>query len=323
LRLLAEGLPLRIAQTGLMPGQYKALSPALAAYAPQAEWALLASVDTMQQAWRAEFAVWLQTKIQNDGICVIGNAASLAGQGLGQTIDAHAAVARFNHFARPTPPQRRSCGKSLLAPSTPRGEGLVECLSPSPAGGRLEWGPAAAAGPHPSLPPAGEGEEETTGTKAYCAPLQDVGQRLDVWVASPGYRGPAPQQVQWIVMTGPDVRYTLYNWKIVLPLLTNGARVLTVPLDVWRKLVLRLQAPPSAGVLLLQWLHDLNKGWQGITAGGIGAWTGTGAYHMALEAHKADSRHRWPAEYDLVAHWQEQGLKALGIDPSNTPTMNI
>jgi hypothetical protein len=84
LRLMAEGLPQRLAQTGLKPGECKALTPALAAYAPKAEWALLASVDTMQQAWRAEFAAWLQAKIHEGCICVTGNAASLAGQGLGE-----------------------------------------------------------------------------------------------------------------------------------------------------------------------------------------------------------------------------------------------
>jgi hypothetical protein len=125
--------------------------------------------------------------------------------------------------------------------------------------------------------------------------------------------------VQWVVMAGPDVRYTLRHWNLVLPLLSSGARVLTVPLNVWRKLVLRLQAPPSAGVLLLQWLHDLNDGWQGISAAGIGAWTGTGAYHLALANHQADSRHQWPAEHALVAQWRQQGLNLeTAVDRSFT-----
>ena len=144
---------------------------------------------------------------------------------------------------------------------------------------------------------------------------QSVGMSTHVWVLSPGYQGPAPEGVHWVVMVGPDVRYSLRCWTLLKPLLERGTKVLTVPLTVWRKSVLRLQAPPSAGVLLLQWLFDMNESWSGIAIAGIGEWGGEGTYHLALPDHKADGRHQWIKERALVAQWRESGLKRVESEP--------
>ena len=47
---------------------------------------------------------------------------------------------------------------------------------------------------------------------------KDTGERLDVWVLAPGYQGPVPRQVSWVVMSGPDMRYRLQDWSTVAPL---------------------------------------------------------------------------------------------------------
>lgn len=147
---------------------------------------------------------------------------------------------------------------------------------------------------------------------------QSVGVCTHVWVLSPGYQGPVPEGVHWVVMAGPDVRYTLRRWTLLKPLLEGGTKVLTVPLPVWRKLVFRLQAPPSAGVLLLQWLFDMNESWSGIAIAGIGEWAGLGSYHLALADHKADGRHQWMKERALVAQWGESGLRKLESGPEES-----
>lgn len=254
LRLIAEFLPESMLDSAFRLREGKALPPALARYAGGAGEAPLAAVDAMQMQWRAEFMQWLQLQRVGKGICVVGNAGSLGTQELGATIDSHAAVIRFNRFARED------------------------------------------------------------------ALIRSVGQRVDVWVLSPGYRGPVPVGVQWVVMAGPDVRYTLRNWKLLMPLLKDGAKVLTVPLPVWRKLVLRLQAPPSAGVLLLQWLFEMNESWKNIAIAGVGGWMGQGTYHLALVDHKADSRHRWAAECALVEQWSGAGLARLEWSSAGIPT---
>lgn len=142
----------------------------------------------------------------------------------------------------------------------------------------------------------------------------DSGARLDVWVVSPGYSGPAPQDVRWVVMTGPDMRYRLQDWEPVLPLLDAGVPVLTVPLASWRTLVRDLLAPPSAGLLMLRWLADLGspRGWEGLSSVGIGSGLGSqGRYHQASARLRAGSRHNWAAEQASVARWAAQGLTRL------------
>ena len=140
---------------------------------------------------------------------------------------------------------------------------------------------------------------------------KDIGNRTDVWVVSPGYKGPTPQDVAWAVMTGPDMRFRQQDWRAVMPLLSRGVPVLTIPLPLWRQLVVSLQAPPSAGVLTLRWLAEMNPvaAWQGICVAGIGTGlTKDGRYHAVLARHIASTRHRWERERILVDLWREQGL---------------
>lgn len=251
LRLVAESWPERLSTLALKRADLAGSPPGVAGSMPSDEDAPLSAVEAMQLHWRAEFCAWVQSHLHGRGICVVGNAASLGGQGWGNTIDAHGAVVRFNHF-----------------------------------------------------PQAAE----------HC---RDVGRRVDVWVLSPGYRGPVPRAVKWVVMTGPDVRYTLRNWRLVVPLLECGARILTVPLPIWRRLVRELQAPPSAGLLLLAWLREMGglQGWRGITAAGIGSGlSSTGAYHLGIRGHKADGRHHWSAESLLVMQWAAQGMGMIRVD---------
>lgn len=260
LRLVAESWPERLPTLAMQAADLAGLPPGVAGQMPSCETWPLAIIDAMQLHWRTEFSTWVESHRHARGICVVGNAASVGGQRLGDGIDAHGAVVRFNHFSQ--------------------------------------------AAEH----------------------AQDVGSRLDVWVLSPGYRGPVPRTVKWVVMTGPDVRYTLRNWRLVLPLLEQGARILTVPLPIWRSLVNELRAPPSSGVLLLAWLREMGglDGWKGLTTVGIGSGLSvTGSYHLGIKGHKADSRHHWSAESLQVTKWAGQGMHVFATGtPSVLPATN-
>lgn len=144
-------------------------------------------------------------------------------------------------------------------------------------------------------------------------PTGDVGIKTDVWVLSPGYEGPVPEQVAWVVMSGPDMRFRLSDWHNVLPLVRQGVPVLTIPLAVWQQVTRFLQAPPSAGVLLLAYLNSLSGGrWQGMSVAGIGTgMAGSGRYHASLPRHMASSRHAWEKEAKLVRTWRQQGLSEI------------
>jgi capsular polysaccharide export protein len=203
-------------------------------------------IQTHQDRWRLEFADLMRQRV-NSGICVVGNAWKLRGSRLGDFIDSHAMVVRFNRF---------------------RNEASADA---------------------------------------------DIGNRVGVWVVAPGFTDPQPPRVKWVVVSGPDMQYRLQSWKRLLPALSAGAAVLTVPLPPWRRLVARLQAPPSAGLLFLFWLRFMLGSWNGVTAVGFGL-TALAArpYHHADRRQQPVRRHNWEEERVLLRQWKNEGLKFKG-----------
>ncbi len=74
----------------------------------------------------------------------------------------------------------------------------------------------------------------------------DIGGRVDVWVSAPGFSGPVPPEVGWLVVSGPEMAFRLQDWRRFEAAWRKGARILTIPLQPWADLVGALQAPPSA-----------------------------------------------------------------------------
>lgn len=142
----------------------------------------------------------------------------------------------------------------------------------------------------------------------------NIGKRIDIWVAAPGFPGAPPDQLDWAIVTGPDMRFRRQNWQPLRARLEHGLPVLTVPLEVWRTLVAILGAPPSAGLLLLAWLKVLLGSWQGIVTIGMGV-----APSVKLPYHHADprqlpvGRHHWEAERNLLRQWRGEGLEMKGL----------
>jgi hypothetical protein len=146
----------------------------------------------------------------------------------------------------------------------------------------------------------------------------DTGARIDIWVCSPDLAGrelPVHHPAGWLVLSGCDVRYQLYHWERLLPLLASGGRVLTVPSTIWRDLIRQLGSPPSAGILLLAWLIDLQGDAKGITVAGFQSGRhpaqASRQYHHGLPWQTAGRRHNWPGERDLLQQWQTRGLAVL------------
>jgi hypothetical protein len=207
---------------------------------------IAAEIQERQSRWRQEFALLMQQQA-NFGICVVGNAWKLRGFRLGDFIDSHAMVVRFNRF----------CNDSSAD--------------------------------------------------------ADIGSRVGIWVVAPRFSGSSPPPVKWMVVSGPDMQYRLQSWKHLLPALSSGAAVLTVPLPPWRRLVGRLQAPPSAGVLFLFWLKSMLGSWNGVTAVGFGMKaSGGGPYHHSDRRQKPVRRHNWEGERILLRQWINEGLRNDG-----------
>jgi len=160
-----------------------------------------------------------------------------------------------------------------------------------------------------SMAPATAATKENSLT----AQRRDVGCCLGVWVCSPDVPVPYPPAVdlvEWVVITGPDVRYHLSNWGNIIALLKQQKKVLTVPLRVWRMLVRELKAPPSAGILCLAWLIEILGAAKELKVAGFQRQSVPNTrYHYALHHHKPSRRHNWEKERLLLCRWEMQGLQ--------------
>lgn len=129
----------------------------------------------------------------------------------------------------------------------------------------------------------------------------DIGQKLTIWVMAPGYDGPVPDTVNWVIIAGPQMLWWQQQWP---QLLSHRGAVLGVPLHSWRASVQHLQAPPSAGFLLIQWLRSFMPSEQlSITGFGINPKL---PYHHAIKGHQAVTRHNWQAEHQQLNKWIQQ-----------------
>ncbi len=129
----------------------------------------------------------------------------------------------------------------------------------------------------------------------------DIGQKLTIWVMAPGYDGPVPDAVDWIIIAGPQMLWWQQQWP---QLINHRGAVLGVPLQSWRASVQQLHAPPSAGFLIIQWLRSFMPFKQlSITGFGIKPKL---PYHHAIKGHQAVTRHNWPAEHQQLNKWIQQ-----------------
>ncbi len=140
---------------------------------------------------------------------------------------------------------------------------------------------------------------------------QYTGKELDIWVSAPDYRGKTQSSARWMIVSGPDMLYREAGWNRFKEYIDSGGYVVTVPLDIWKKLVFKLHAPPSAGVLVLYWLREIFGNWDGISAAGFDLTVPTGIYHHVDVKHPPGKRHNWEKEKALLWQWKEEGLRFL------------
>ena len=138
---------------------------------------------------------------------------------------------------------------------------------------------------------------------------KDTGKRLDIWVSAPDYHGKSQSSASWLIVSGPDMLYREAGWKRFEDIVSSDGRVLTVPLEIWKKLVFTLHAPPSAGLLVLFWFKEILGSWDGLCAVGFDLTESTVDYHHADPKHKPGKRHNWIREKALLKEYQNEGLK--------------
>lgn len=130
----------------------------------------------------------------------------------------------------------------------------------------------------------------------------DAGQKTDIWVVAPGFRGPK-QPASLTVLSGPAMLWQQQQFSYLRQV---ESPLLQVPLDCWRTLVRQFAAPPSAAPLVAQFLLS-----QGVLPAQLQLFglnpVESSRYHFALPAHQPSPRHHWAAEHQW---WQQ--LRNLG-----------
>lgn len=142
------------------------------------------------------------------------------------------------------------------------------------------------------------------------AAVEDLGAKLDVWMAAPGYDGPIANPSQFLVLSSVESHWVLRDWSKFRCLIEQGLPILTVPRCVWREAVEAVKAPPSAGFLLLGWLRRILGGWKGVSIAGIA--TPGPRYHQAGTQYPPARHHNFEAEAKNVERYVRAGLERIG-----------
>jgi hypothetical protein len=137
---------------------------------------------------------------------------------------------------------------------------------------------------------------------------EDIGYKCDVWVIAPGFRSPFVPDCEWVLLSGPDMLWQQQQWGHLKALAEK--KLLSIPLEQWRHLVRQISAPPSAGLLVLEYFTAVLAEKRALKIAGFGYNPATEQnYHLALSGHKAVSRHNWHAEYQYLQRWSDmEGL---------------
>ncbi|KOO58210.1 hypothetical protein WH43_10555 [Rheinheimera sp. KL1] len=137
---------------------------------------------------------------------------------------------------------------------------------------------------------------------------EDTGYKCDVWVIAPGFRGPFVPNCEWVLLSGPDMLWQQQQWGHLKTLAEK--KLLSIPIEQWRHLVRQISAPPSAGLLVLEYFTAVLAERRALKIAGFGYNPATEQdYHLALSGHKAVSRHNWNAEYQYLQRWSDmEGL---------------
>ena len=143
-----------------------------------------------------------------------------------------------------------------------------------------------------------------------CSNMNDTnrGKKVDIWMSAPDIK--TSISALWNIVSGPNMIYKNANWKRFENTLENGGRILSTPLHIWKDMVQQLQAPPSAGILMIYWTHVIQNSFENITIVGFDIDNENKRYHHSDMNHQASSRHSWEKERELIKKWiAEDGLK--------------
>lgn len=142
--------------------------------------------------------------------------------------------------------------------------------------------------------------------------LLDTGKRTSYWMVAPDFNTTEPIRPELgLLVSGAEPLLRLHQLK-PLQQLAAAAPVMQVPLTIWRDLYQQLQAPPSAGLLMLGWLRQQAIPAEKITLYGFSRTDASEQhhYHHALPHHQPSTRHQWAKEAALLRSWYPDKIDA-------------
>ncbi len=119
------------------------------------------------------------------------------------------------------------------------------------------------------------------------------------WVRTPNTSVPprGDHDISWIVLTGNNSLYQRLDFSPLLPVDLAPDKYLFVPGSVWWELVAALEAPPSAGLIMLHWIASLRGGLTGVEVHGCSIMPGAG------DLNRKPGRHHWQRERVFLQRW--------------------
>jgi len=128
-------------------------------------------------------------------------------------------------------------------------------------------------------------------------PERAFGSRCHVWVRSPVLNYRPKLSIPWVVMTGPFMFWRLNYDGLYESRKAENQVTLLVPLNIWQRCIWELQAPPSAGFLIITWLRDILGNSQQLTTLGIGEGL---LPKVSLLNTESGIRHNWIKEKNFL-----------------------
>lgn len=130
--------------------------------------------------------------------------------------------------------------------------------------------------------------------------INDTGYKVDIWITSPNLlkkNKTLPSSVKWIIISGPDARYTLKDWRGADHHLKQKRRIITIPLSAWTFLVKKYKSPPSSGMLWINYLLSIKNLNANLNIYGFNKYKfNDSGYHINSKLLKPSVRHAWAKE---------------------------
>jgi hypothetical protein len=140
--------------------------------------------------------------------------------------------------------------------------------------------------------------------------VKDYGQKITVWVRTPSiHEVPLRQEIrpQTIILSSPLMLHTKNgNWKWMVEYCDRDEQLVLFDASVFRELVQKLNAPPSAGILAACNISELSHDLSCIRFRGFDFNTGRQSHYF--DNQKPASRHNWDIEKLIFSKITERSL---------------